>query len=183
LSGGVSLSAGLIRFFGDIAVARSDMFLKATGQRSGAINGEADDKSFANQIEILDWSWGMSSPSAVGGQPAGRVAMKELRIVKKADKASTALMSVMSTNELLPKVELTVRKAGGNSPLPYFVVKLEQARINGYDVHSGIGVDGGPALTEQISFTFKTITIDYTLQSSTGSAVGASSFTGQSGPN
>jgi type VI secretion system secreted protein Hcp len=149
------------------------MFLKATGQRSGAINGEADDKSFANQIEIIDWSWGMNSPSAVGGQPAGRVAMK----------ASTALMSVMSSNELLPKVELTVRKAGGSAALPYFVVKLEQARINGYDIQSGMGADGSPVLTEHVSFTFKTITVDYTLQSGTGSAVGASSFTGQSGPN
>ncbi|MEY4750599.1 MAG: hypothetical protein RIQ60_2813 [Pseudomonadota bacterium] len=158
------------------------MFLKATGQRSGAINGEADDKTYANQIEILDWSWGMSSPSAVGGQPTGRVAMKELRIVKKADKASTALMSVMSTNELLPKVELTVRKAGGSAALPYFVVKLEQARICAYDIQSGIGEAGAPALTEHVAFMFKTITVDYTLQSGTGGSVGASSFTGQSGP-
>ncbi|MFM2119560.1 MAG: hypothetical protein RL722_1028 [Pseudomonadota bacterium] len=157
------------------------MFLKATGQRSGAINGEADDKAYANQIEVLDWSWGMSSPSAVGGSPTGRVAMKELRIVKKADKASTALMAVMSSNELLPKVELTVRKSGG-SALPYFVVKLEQARICAYEVRSGLGADGAPTLTEELALSFKAITVDYTVQTGTGAAGGTSSFTAQAGP-
>jgi type VI secretion system secreted protein Hcp len=164
-------------------MARSDMFLKATGQRSGAINGEANDKNFLNQIDVIDWSWGMSSPSAVGGQATGRAAMRELRLVKQVDKASTALMSVMSNNELLTSVVLTIRKAGGTAPVPYFVVTLEQARICGYDIQSSVGEGGGPVLMENVAFTFKTITVNYTMQSGTGAATGASSFTGQSGPN
>jgi type VI secretion system secreted protein Hcp len=158
------------------------MFFKATGQRSGEIAGEANDKGFPNQIDIADWSWGMTAPMAMGGQRTGRVTLNELRLVKKVDKASTALMAVMNTNEAITTASLTVRKAGGSAPLPYFVVKLKQARINSYSVHSQIGEDGSPVLMENLSLTFKEITIDYTPQSGAGIGGGASSFTGVTGP-
>ncbi|MBA4177835.1 MAG: type VI secretion system tube protein Hcp [Leptothrix sp. (in: Bacteria)] len=160
------------------------MFLKATGQRSGEIVGESNDKNFPNQIDVVDWSWGMSAPTAVGGQRAGRVQLGELKLVKKVDKASTALMSVLNTNEVMPTAVLTVRKAGGpGASLPYFIVKLTQARINTYAVNSTVDETGTPVLMENITFTFKSITIDYTPQSATGGALGASSFTGQAGPD
>lgn len=159
------------------------MFFKATAQRSGEIAGEANDKAFTNQIDIVDWSWGMSAPTAMGGQRAGRVTLNELRLVKRVDKSSTALMAVMNTNDAITSATLTVRKAGGTTALPYFVVKLKQARINSYSVHSQIGEDGSPVLMENLSLTFKEITIDYTPQSGAGIGGGASSFTGQTGPD
>jgi type VI secretion system secreted protein Hcp len=160
------------------------MFLKATGQRSGEIVGESNDKNFVGQIDVVDWSWGMTAPSALGGQRTGRVQLSELKIVKRADKASTSLMAVLNTNEVMPNAVLTVRKAAGSGPpLPYFVVKLTQARINSYAVNSTIGHDGTPELLEHLSLSFKSITIDYTPQSATGAGMGASSFTGQAGPD
>lgn len=164
-------------------MARSDMFFKATAQRSGEVVGEANDKAFVNQIDIVDWSWGMSAPTAIGGVRAGRVTLNELRLVKRVDKSSTSLMSVMNTNDVLTTATLTVRKAGGATPLPYFVVKLTQARINAYSVHSQIGEDGSPVLMENLSLTFKQIQIDYTPQAGTGIGGGASSFTGTTGPD
>jgi type VI secretion system secreted protein Hcp len=164
-------------------MARSDMFLKATGQRTGAIVGEANDKTYLNQIDIVDWSWGMSAPSTTSGQRSGRVSLHELKIVKRVDKASTALMSVMNTNDVLSTVELTVRKSGGaGQSLVYFVLKLTGARVNTYDVSSTLGDDGSPVLMEHLSLAFKSITIEYTPQSATGGAVGTSSFTGTAGP-
>jgi type VI secretion system secreted protein Hcp len=164
-------------------VARSDMFLKATGQRSGEIVGEANDKTFINQIDVVDWSWGMRAPSAVSGQRTGRIALNELKIVKRVDKSSTALMTVMSNNEVMTKVKLTVRKAGGsNQALPYLVVELTDARINSYNVRSEMGADAFPVLVEELALTFKTISIDYTPQTSVGGGGGASNFTGHAGP-
>ena len=164
-------------------MARSDMFLKATGQRSGVILGEANDKIFLNQIDIVDWSWGMTSPSTLAGQRTGRVQLSELKIVKRADRASTALMSVLDANEVMPTAVLTVRKSGGaGQSLPYFVLTLTDARINSYNINSTIGEDGAPLLLEHLGLTFKSITIDYTPQTSTGGASGASSFTGDAGP-
>ena len=164
-------------------MARSDMFLKATGQRSGAVVGESNDKNFPGQIDVVDWSWGMSAPSTTSGQRSGRVSLHELKIVKRVDKASTALMSVMNTNDMLSTVDLTVRKSGGaGQSLVYFVLKLTGARVNTYDVSSTLGDDGSPVLMEHLSLSFKSITIDYTPQSGTGGAVGTSSFTGTAGP-
>ena len=159
------------------------MFFKATGQRTGEIVGESSDKRFAKQIDIVGWSWGMSAPSAVGGQRTGRTLMNELTLVKRVDKASTALMSVMKSNELLTTAVLSVRKAGGQSPLPYYLMTLSQARITAYAVQSDTGDDGGPVLTESLSLAFKSVTIDYTVQSEAGGSLGSSSFTGDAAPD
>lgn len=164
-------------------MARSDMFLKVVGQRSGEISGESRDKTHLNQIDILDWSWGMSAPSAVGGQRTGRTQMKEVTIYKRVDKASTSLMIVMSTNELLTTVELAVRKSGGQASLPYWVMKLEKSRVNGYDVETTIDVDGAPILRECLKLTFRSVSIDYTAQNNTGGGSGGSNFSGDAGPD
>ena len=159
------------------------MFLKATGQRTGEIVGEANDKNFPNQIDIVDWSWGMSAPSAVSGQRTGRAALQALKIIKRVDKSSTALMSVLTTNEMMPTVKLTVRKAAGSGvPLPYFIVELSDARITAYSVQSQDNGDASPTLLEELALSFKTIRIDYTPQTGTGGSGGTSSFTGQAGP-
>jgi type VI secretion system secreted protein Hcp len=163
-------------------MARSDMFFKATGQRTGEIVGESSDKRFTNQIDVIDWSWGMTSPSAVGGTRTGRTQLADLKLVKRVDKASTALMSVMKTNELLTTAVLSVRKAGGTNPLPYLVVTLSNARMVAYSIESDISESGAPVLTEHWSLSFKTIQIDHTVQSDTGASLGGSSFTGEAAP-
>lgn len=163
-------------------MARSDMFFKATGQRTGEIVGESSDKRFTNQIEVVDWNWGMTSPSAVGGARTGRTLLGELKLVKRVDKSSTALMSVMKTNELLTNAVLSVRKAGGQSPLPYVVVTLSMARLVSYAIQSDINETGAPVLTEHWGLTFKSIQIDHTVQSPTGASLGGSSFTGEAAP-
>ncbi len=164
-------------------MAQSDMFLKVTGQRTGEILGEANDRTFTNQIELVDWTWGMKSHSTVGGQPTGRRQLAELKVVKRADRASTALMSVMSNNETLTSVILTVRKsAGAGAGLPYFKVTLEKARVSEYTVQSDVTPTGSPTLTERLSFTFQRITVDYTPQLSAGGGGGGTSFTDDVGP-
>lgn len=157
-------------------MARSDMFLKLTGSRSGAISGESNDKQYPDQIEVVDWSWGMDVPMAIGSQTPGRVQMREIRIVKQVDRASTALMAVMNNNEVLSSAVLTVRKSGGTSPLPYFVVKLEKARIVNYDVQSSVSSEGAPVLVEHFSMAFKKIDVQHSMQSPSGGGVGNSNF-------
>lgn len=164
-------------------MARTDMFFKATGARTGEIVGETSDKRFPRQMDIVDWNWSMSAPSAVGGQRTGRMLVKELQLVKRVDNASTALMSVMANNELLTTAVLSVRKSGGATPLPFFVVTLDKARIIGYEVQSDIGSDGGPTLTETISLAFKSATFDHTVQGVSGSGLGASSVEISNDPN
>ncbi len=158
-----------------------DMFLKVEGSRSGVVKGEANDSTHTNEIDILDWSWGMRSSNAMGGAgAAGKTAMDALNITKCVDSASTALMSVMRNNELIKKAVLTVRKAG-NKPIEYFIVTIENARITSYDVCNDSGTV--PRLLEKLSLSFQKISIDYYPQDATGARKGGSNFSADVSPS
>ena len=89
------------------------MFLSVKGAKHGVINGEALDDKHKGEIEVLSWSWGMQGkPSLAGGSASGKATIRELRIVKHVDKASTALMGALRTNEAIKEAVLTLRKTG-----------------------------------------------------------------------
>ena len=71
-----------------------DMFLKIEG-----VEGESTDKSHKGEIDILSWSWGMDSPGDAFGLPTGRTNVELLRLTKRVDSASTALMSALLLGE------------------------------------------------------------------------------------
>jgi type VI secretion system secreted protein Hcp len=166
----------------EVTVARHNMFLKLTGERTGVVRGESSEPDHETEVAVIDWGWGMTSPSAVGGgSPTGRIRYETLYVVKQADTASTALMSMMNTNELGAAL-LTVRKAGGGA-IDYFTVKLEKARIVGFKIDSATSNEGTPCLTERLEFSFKSIEIEYRAQSDTGEAEGGSLFVGDAYPD
>ena len=156
-------------------MAIGDMFLKVETARTGVIKGEAGDLKHKGEIDILSWSWAMSSRSAMAAAgPSGRATLAELKVVKKVDLASTALMSAMRSNELIKKVTLTVRKAG-TDPLEYLKIALDNARIT----HLGLDTEN-TEVVERMDFAFQRITVDYTPQANEGGGRGATSFTGDS---
>jgi type VI secretion system secreted protein Hcp len=108
--------------------------------------------------------------------------MKEVRLIKSVDKSSTALMSIMRNNEIITTATLSVRKSGGDSPLPYYVMTLEQARITAYDVKSEYDGDGAPVLRETVCLAFKKVIVGHTVQGAAGSSVGATSFENEVSP-
>jgi type VI secretion system secreted protein Hcp len=162
-------------------MAKADMFLRLTGQKTGAVKGESDVKGHEGEIELLGWSWGMSSSGAMGGAgPAARTALSELRIDKRTDTASTQLMSVMRSNELIKEAVLTVRKAGVNPPVDYFVITILKGRITSFDI--GNGAAGNPELNEKLSIAFEQIDITYAAQDDKGGKKAGSTFTAQVNP-
>jgi type VI secretion system secreted protein Hcp len=151
------------------------MFFKVKGAKTGEINGEAEDQKHKSEIEVLAWSWGMQGkPSLGGGTASGKATIRELRITKKVDKASTALMSALRTNELIKEATLTLRKAG-KTPLEYLTIKIENGRVMSIDLEAG-DVSGSPALFERVSFSFNKISVQYTPQGADGGPQGSTSF-------
>src|SRR3954453_24235257 len=113
------------------------MFLKVKGAKHGPINGEAQDGTHKNEIEVLAWSWGMQGKASLGGGGAsGKATIRELRITKRVDKASTALMAAVRNNEAIKEAVLTVRKIG-KTPLEYLTIKIEDGRVLSIDVEAG----------------------------------------------
>jgi type VI secretion system secreted protein Hcp len=153
------------------------MFLSVSGSKSGAISGEAQDSEHKNEIEVLGWTWGMQGHRDISSnKPTGRSTIRELRIIKKVDKASTALMSALRSNEQI-KATLTLRKTG-KSPLEFLKISIENGAVNSLDVEAG-DVGGSSALIERVSFTFNKVTVEYTPQGHDGRALGTTTYTDQ----
>jgi type VI secretion system secreted protein Hcp len=156
------------------------MFFKVKGAKHGDIQGEAQDQKHKNEIEVLSWSWGMQGKSSLGGGTAsGKATMRELRIVKKLDKASTALMSALRTNEVIKEGVLTIRKTGG-SKLEYLKITINDGRVMALDVEAGDD-KGDSNLVERVSFSFNKINVEYTPQGGDGLPQGATTFEDQWG--
>jgi type VI secretion system secreted protein Hcp len=152
-----------------------DMFLKLKGAKHGDIQGEAQDDKHKNEIEVLSWSWGMEGKSSLGGGgAAGKAAMRHLTIVKKVDKASTALMSALRTNEVIKEGILTLRKTG-TSKIEYLKITVQDGRVMAFDIDGG-NEFGNASLVERVTFSFNKIAVEYTPQGNDGMPQGATTF-------
>ncbi len=141
-----------------------DMFLKIDG-----IKGEAQDDKHKDEIDVLAWSWGMGQSATThmgGGGGSGRVAVQDLSITKFMDKSTPNLMSYCCNGKHIPKILLTVRKAGGDKPLEYMKITMEDCLVS--NVSTG-GNGSDDRLTESLSLNFTKFKVEYTPQKADGS--------------
>lgn len=155
-------------------MARGDMFLKIDGTRQGPIKGEAADAGHKDEIDVLGWTWGMEG-NLIHGQATAKTSVRELKITKRVDKATTGLMSALRSNEVLKKAILTVRKAGGTTPVEYYTITLEKGRITSLMQRSGDETDPA-ALNEEVSIAFSKIAVEYKPQGDDGQFRGGTAF-------
>ena len=142
-----------------------DMFLKLDG-----VTGEAQDKAHEKEIDILAWSWGLSQSGTThmgSGGGAGKVNVQDLSVTKYVDKSSATLMGFCCTGKHVKTGTLTVRKAGGDAPLEY--IKLELQEILVTSISTG-GSGGEDRLTENLVLNFREFHYSYTPQKPEGGA-------------
>jgi type VI secretion system secreted protein Hcp len=140
-----------------------DMFLKLDG-----VNGESKDKTHKQEIDVLAWSWGMSNSGSAhqgGGAGSGKVSVQDISLTKYVDSSSPKIMLSCCDGKHFPTATLTVRKAGGDSPVEYIVIKMKEVLISG--VMTG-GSGGEDRLTENINLNFAQVNLDYTPQGDKG---------------
>jgi type VI secretion system secreted protein Hcp len=155
-----------------------DMFLLVKGAKHGLIKGESQDDKHKGEIEVLSWSWGMQGkPTLGGGAATGKATIHDLKIVKKVDSASTALMLALRTNEPIQKAVLTLRKAG-KSQVEYLKVTIEQGRVTSLIIDAG-DATGSPDVVEKVSFSFNKIEVEYVPQGKDGLPQGGMTFADQ----
>ena len=141
------------------------MFLKIDG-----VDGESKDKTHAKAIDVLSWSWGASNQGAAhvgGGAGAGKASVQDLQITKYVDSSSPKLLLACCNGNHYNNALLTVRKAGGDSPVEYVKIKMEQVFIP--SVSTG-GHGGDDRLTENVSLNFSKLHLDYVPQTEKGAA-------------
>lgn len=144
-----------------------DIFLKLDG-----IEGESRDSKHEKEIDVTSWSWGMTQSGTThqgSGGGSGKVAVQDLHITKYLDKSSPTLALFCCNGKHVSKGTLTVRKAGGDNPVEYLKLDLEEIIITSYST-GGSGHDD--RVSENISLNFSKFSKVYTPQSDKGASQG-----------
>lgn len=149
-----------------------DMFLKIDG-----IAGESSDgHGHKDEIEVVSWNWGMLQKGNTHqgtGSGSGKVEIQDLTVTKWVDRATPALMLSCAKLEPIEEIVLTVRKAGGKTPLEYVKITLKNAVIT--CVSTG-GTGSDDRLSENVTIQFAKVDFEYSPQNSDGSGGAAIPF-------
>jgi len=144
-----------------------DIFLKING-----IDGESQDSSHKNEIEVLKWDWQIlqeSNMHAGSGGGAGKATVKDLNFSHYVDRSSPNLMKFCLTGKHIQEAVLVVRKAGG-SPLEYLKITMSDVVITNVQP---AGSNTAERITEEVSLSFAKVKQEYTVQNQQGGSGGA----------
>jgi type VI secretion system secreted protein Hcp len=147
-----------------LSVAATEYFLALDG-----IKGESKAVGHVDEIDLEAFGWGefaQAGGGPGGGGGAGKVTMQDVHVVARLSKASPALMLACAQGKHLKEAVLTARRPGP-AKQDYLVVRFEDVVITSYNV-SGSEAAGGPP-TDQVSFAFARIRLEYRPQKQDGS--------------
>ncbi|MFS8935082.1 Protein hcp1 [Cupriavidus taiwanensis] len=145
-----------------------DIFLKING-----IDGESQDSSHKNEVEVLAWDWSIEQQSTMhagSGGGAGKATVSDLSFEHFIDRASPNLMKYCLTGKHINEAVLVVRKAGGN-PLEY--LKLTMTDVIVTRVSPKGSVDDEVRMREKVALSFSRVKQEYVVQNAQGGSGGA----------
>jgi type VI secretion system secreted protein Hcp len=136
-----------------------DLFLKLDG-----IEGESRDLKHSKEIDILDWSWGLTKPPRVisGGSTTGRLAFSGFTVRKLVDKATSKLMLNCSQGKWITNALLTCRTQTSSNTIEFY--KLQASKV----IVTSVNEAASSEITETVGFAFESVQIDYFLIRRTG---------------
>ena len=143
----------------------TDQFLVIEG-----VKGETTDSVYSKEkgIDVLAWSWGMSQSGTFhegSGGGAGKANFQDISITKYIDSSSPNLMLFCANGKHYPQALLVVRKAGEGQQ-EYLKIKLIDVLVT--SVSTG-GSGGEDRLTENVTFNFAKVELEYRKQNKDGS--------------
>jgi type VI secretion system secreted protein Hcp len=151
-------------------MAQVDFFLKI---ETPDVPGESTDAKHKGEIDVISWSVGLTNTGTHGGVGlgggAGKAQFHDFHFVMKVSKASPLLLQDCATGQHHGKATLTCRKAGTEQQeyLKYYFADL---LISSFQT---AGSPGDVVPTEQITFNFSKIEMEYKEQKPDGSLAGA----------
>ena len=145
-------------------MAAVDYFIKFDG-----IKGESADAKHKDEIDVESWSWGEThaggAPSG-GGGGAGKVSMQDFHFVMRLNRASPSLMKACATGQHIKMATLSGRKAGKGQQ-EYLTFKFHDVLVS--SVQTGGFEDTDVVPTDQVSFNFAKIEVEYKPEKADGS--------------
>ncbi|SIT38676.1 Protein hcp1 [Paraburkholderia piptadeniae] len=143
----------------------ADIFIKING-----IDGESQDASHINEIDVIGWRWKVSQQSTMmsgSGGGAGKATVSDLQFTHQLDRARPNLAKYCFTGKHIDQVKLTARKAGG-TPFEYLKITMYDVVITEVEP-----VGGGDACHEDVHLSFATMKHEYFVQNQLGGSGGA----------
>lgn len=144
-----------------------DIFLKL-----GDVKGESQDSTHKDEIDVLAWSWGLAQSGTMHlgtGGGGGKVAVHDLSITKYTDKATPPIITACANGTHYPTAILTVRKAGGKTPLEYYKITFDKVLVSNYATG---GAGSEDRFTENVMLNFEKYLVEYQPQGPDGSKLG-----------
>lgn len=122
------------------------------------IAGEAADKDYRDQIQIMSIGWAMGRGNAKGvGETRGAAQPEEFTFRKEMDRASTAMLNKMRHGVRLSAVVTLDSLEDSTFKL---TLRLNNVRIVDYQINGKDGDKSGE-IVEDWSFTYDEIVVDY----------------------
>jgi len=140
-----------------------DMYMKIEG-----IEGESQDDAHAKEIDVVEWSWGVSQGGTThmgGGSGAGKVDVQDISFTKFVDAASANLLQHCMSGKHIPEATLSLRKAGDGQK-DYSTIVMKDLIVS--SVTTGATPDD-VRLTEKVTLNFGKVEYVYKPQKSDGS--------------
>ena len=128
------------------ASAQVDMFLEIPG-----VDGEATSSGYEDQIEVIAWSFGGSTPGC-GNNPS----YQDLAVTKYVDLSSVDLWSAVDNGTIFPTATLRVV----DLPTGIVTKQLTLSNVGVTSIATG-GSGGENRLTENISLLYSQVVITY----------------------
>lgn len=141
--------------------AAVDYFLELDG-----IDGESQDATHPETIEILSWSWGVDQQAnglAAGVRAAAarrRTASTSFTMRKHVDASTPKLMQYCADGKHIRKVTLFARTAESN-PVEYLIIHMDNVLVSSFST-AGTAADTVPV--ESVSFNYERVRVVYSRQ-------------------
>jgi len=140
----------------------------------GDIKGESKHKDHKEEVELLSFSLGGNQTGTSahgGGSGAGKVAMHDVHVVARLDKASVHLFHAMCSGKHFPEGgKITCRKAGGQQE-KFLEVEVKDVLVSGFQFGGSPGSDTIPTI--QFSLNVGTCSMEYFEQDASGKTTSA----------
>jgi type VI secretion system secreted protein Hcp len=145
-------------------MAAVDYFIKFDG-----IKGESADVKHTDEIDVESWSWGETHAGAApsgGGAGAGKGSMQDFHFVMRLNRASPGLMKACATGQHIKTATLSGRKAGKGQQ-DYLTFKFHDVLVS--SIQTGGSEDADVLPTDQVSFNFAKVEVEYKPEKADGS--------------
>ena len=133
----------------------------------GNIKGESTDSKHKDEIEVLHWSWGVTTAATAGpggGSGVGKPSFNDLNFTHRYDRASPLLWRACAVGQLFTDATLVGAKQG-KGPQDYLIIKMSDVMVTSANAADSEGDDA----RESVGVKFSKVDVEYKPQKADGS--------------